>query len=80
MRIEPIGSDNQVGSVRIELECSCGRHLELNSIDGGHPAFCPNCEKAYYLRSHRDHYHVRTEIMTREQILQETYGRILVHS
>lgn len=79
VKIEPCGAP-QSDSMMIEIECDCGKRYVLQAIDGGHPTYCPNCEKAYYLRSHLDHYHIRTEHMTRHEILQQTYGRFLARA
>lgn len=80
VRIDPQGCVEEQDLIAVDVECECGRHFELHSIDGGHPAYCPNCEKAYYLRSHTSHYHVRTESMTRNEILQQNFGHIISQS
>lgn len=60
----------------VDLICDCGKKLQLHSAFGGHPSFCGNCEKAFYLKSHSEHYHIEAKTMNRHEILQESYGRI----
>lgn len=71
-RIQPIIPSD----LSIEMDCDCGKKLFLYTAFGGHPTFCGNCEKAYYLRAHDNHFHIETKSMNRQEILQESYGHI----
>lgn len=72
IRIQP----SEPSDLVIELTCDCNKKLQLNTAFGGHPSFCGNCEKAYYLKSHENHYHIESKSMNRLEILQESYGHI----
>ncbi len=77
VKVDQVGNPtNSSEAFSLSLTCECGKNIELHSVDNGHPAYCSHCELAYYLRFHDNHYHVRSEHMSRQEILQENYGQL----
>lgn len=76
IRIESVASHESVPDIKVEVTCECGKVHLLSSLDGGHPSFCGACERAFFVKTHDNHFHVRSIVMSRGEIIQQSYGRM----
>lgn len=72
IRINP----KEDSEIEIDIKCNCGKGIHLSSADKSNMSFCGSCEKAYYLETHSNHYHVNIEDMSRSEVLQYSYGKL----
>lgn len=75
LRIEPVNEND----IKLDITCKCGKVISMFSFDGGHPSFCGSCETAYYIKSHNGHYHINMKSISRNEMLQYSYGRLQVN-